>query len=53
MKQQNPAFIHINICKIKELFVYFFVHFLCTVFALSLLLIVIPFSVKNVSFQWK
>ena len=45
--------IKINICKINERFVQYFVHFLCTFCALSLLLISIHFSVKNVSFQWK
>ena len=29
MKQQNRVFVDISICKLKELFVPFFVHFLC------------------------
>ena len=33
MKLQNRVIIDINISKPKELFVRFFVHFLCTVFA--------------------
>ena len=32
MKQKNKVVTDINISKIKQLFVYFSVHFLCTVF---------------------
>ena len=35
LKQQNRAIIDINICKIKDVFVHIFVHFLCTFCALS------------------
>ena len=32
MNQQNRVIIDINICKLKEVFLHFFVHFLCNAF---------------------
>ena len=49
IKQQNRVFIDISICKMKDLFVPFFVYFLRT----RLLLILSLFSVKNASFKSK